>query len=250
MVTLCSAGSHSPLAPLSGRLVRSYGMSPSLRHVRRLLRTAPVVLAVDEVGRGAAAGPCSVGVLRLADPLTAPPAGLADSKTLSPSRRRTLAAAIESWSPVSVAHASPAEIDEWGISLALTLAFHRALTALSVPDSSVVLLDGSYDWANPKPALLLPDELVHAAPFRVETLVRGDASCTAIAAASIAAKVARDSLMDDLATRHPGYGWEKNKGYLSPSHVAGLRALGFSLEHRRSWSYEKVLPEGVRDGDQ
>jgi len=221
-------------------------MSPSLRHVRRLLDSSPVVLAVDEVGRGAAAGPCSVGVVRLAEPLPEPPKGLADSKTLSPSRRRALAAALESWLPVSVAHAAPAEIDEWGISLALTLAFRRALATLSVPESSVVLLDGSYDWANPKPALLLPAELVHAVSFRVETLVRGDASCTAIAAASIAAKVTRDSLMDDLAVQHPGYGWESNKGYLSQSHVAGLRTLGFSAEHRRSWSYGKVLPEGVR----
>lgn len=224
-------------------------MSPSLRHVRRLLRTAPVVLAVDEVGRGAAAGPASVGVLRLADPLPKPPAGLADSKTLSPSRRRALAVEVESWLPVAVAHASPAEVDEWGISLALTLAFRRALATLSVPESAVVLLDGSYDWANPKPTLLLPSELVHAVPLQVETMVRGDASCTAIAAASIVAKVVRDSLMDDLATRHPGYGWEKNKGYLSESHVAGLRALGFSTEHRRSWSYAKVLPQEPSETD-
>jgi ribonuclease HII len=214
-----------------------------------LLRAAPAVLAVDEVGRGAAAGPCSVGVLLLVDPIPTPPVGLADSKTLSPARRRALAVEVESWLPVSVAHSSPAEVDGWGISLALTLAFRRALASLSVPQSAVVLLDGSYDWANPKPALLLPPELVHHVSFQVETLVRGDALCTAIAAASIVAKVSRDSYMDDLAARHPGYGWERNKGYLSKSHVSGLRVLGFSTEHRRSWSYAKVFSHDLSGPD-
>lgn len=216
-------------------------MSPSLRHVRRLLRSFTAVLAVDEVGRGAAAGPCSVGVVCLVNPLPKPPAGLADSKTLSPSRRTALAAAVESWLPVSVAHASPAEIDEWGISLALTLAFRRALTTLFVPEDAIVLLDGSYDWVNPKASLFLPAELSQVVPFQVETMVRGDASCSAIAAASIVAKVVRDSLMDGLAGGHPMYGWESNKGYLSAQHAASIRNLGLSSEHRRSWSYEKVF---------
>jgi len=209
--------------------------------VRNLLRSAPAVLAVDEVGRGAAAGPCSVGVLFATPDLGKPPAGVADSKSLSPSRRSSLVAAIRSWAPVAVGHASSVEVDEFGISLALTLACRRAFTLLSPPPGTVVLLDGSYDWVNPSPSLLLPSVLAGAAVYPVSTLVRADATCAAVAAASIVAKVERDALMSSLAVEHPGYGWERNKGYLAPGHIEGIKLLGFSPHHRRSWSYAKVL---------
>jgi ribonuclease HII len=214
---------------------------PSLRLVRHLLKSYPAVLAVDEVGRGPAAGPCTVGVVLCLPALPAPPAGLADSKALTPIRRRNLIEPIRAWAPTAVAHATAAEVDEWGISLALTLAFRRALGLLPPHPTALVLLDGSYDWANPKPQLLLPPELCAAPPLAVRTLIRGDASCVAISAASVLAKETRDELMIGLDAKYPGYDLAANKGYLSPAHVKGLKTLGFSPCHRRSWSYERVL---------
>lgn len=215
---------------------------PSMRPVLDLLDDHTVVLAVDEVGRGAAAGPCSVGVVLCAPPLKPAPDGLADSKSLSATKRRVLVDPIKQWVPSAVGHASAREIDEWGLTTALTLAFHRALHVLPVPAPPAVLLDGSYDWVNPKPRLILPDELRGLSPLSVSTIVKGDQSCTAIAAASILAKVERDAMMIELDRDHPGYGWASNKGYLSAAHVDGLRTLGFSPQHRRSWSYGSASP--------
>ena len=206
--------------------------------VHALLAAHGAVLAVDEVGRGAAAGPCTVGVLLCTNPLPPTPAGLADSKLLSPATRQSLVPTISTWLPSAVGHATALEVDEWGISLALTLAFRRALALLAPPTDTVVLLDGSYDWVNTKNQLLLPPELQGADLLQVSTLVKGDLSCAAIAAASVLAKVSRDTMMLELAARYPNYGFESNMGYLTPAHAAGLKTHGFTPEHRRSWSYD------------
>lgn len=211
---------------------------PTMNAVHALLAAHGAVLAVDEVGRGAAAGPCTVGVLLCTDPLPPTPVGLADSKLLSPAARQSLVPTISTWLPSAVGHATAVEVDEWGISLALTLAFRRALASLTTPTDTVVLLDGSYDWANTKNQLLLPAELQGVDPLQVSTLVKGDLTCAAIAAASILAKVSRDAMMLDVAARYKDYGFESNMGYLTPAHVAGLKAHGFTAEHRRSWSYD------------
>jgi ribonuclease HII len=182
---------------------------------RRLLRVA----GVDEVGRGPLAGPVTAAAVIL-NPDAIPP-GLHDSKKLSAPRRNALAAALHRCAHVAVAHASVAEIDALNILNASHLAMRRALAALPVaPDFA--LIDGNR----------LPAGLPHAAA----TLVKGDARCLSIAAASIVAKVARDAIMSDLARDYPGYGWDANAGYPTRAHVAALNALGVSPHHRRSFA--------------
>jgi ribonuclease HII len=114
-----------------------------------------------------------------------------------------------------------------------------------------VLLDGSYDWiTRPAPALFDEDGSVADLeasydPPPVTVRVKADLACSSVAAASVLAKTTRDALMVDLAVRHPGYGWEVNKGYASPEHLAALRRLGPCTAHRRSWS----LPGAGVDAD-
>ena len=199
-----------------------------------------VVAGVDEVGRGSLAGPVAVGVVLTSPGAADPPAGVADSKALTARRREALAPAVRQWAlDCAVGWADPDEIDQWGIVAALRLAGLRALGELAgrgrVP--AVVVLDGSHNW------LAMPDDLLSGlggpdypppCPAPIRTRVKADTSCAVVAAASVIAKVARDEHMTKL--EDPGYGWASNKGYSSPQHVAGLKALGPSFAHRRSWS--------------
>lgn len=210
--------------------------APTRQLERELLDAGHTLVAgVDEVGRGALAGPVSVGVV-LVDAATGRlPRGLRDSKLLSPAAREELCEPVRRWATGSaVGHASPAEIDELGIIAALRLAGTRALGELAeqglVPD--VVLLDGVHDWLTP-PADLFAGLGPVVAPVR--TVVKGDLRCAAIAGASVLAKCERDDLMVDLGHRHPAYGWDGNKGYSAPGHLAALRELGPCDLHRRSW---------------
>jgi ribonuclease HII len=176
-----------------------------------------LVAGVDEVGRGPLAGPVTAAAVVL-DPARIPP-GLADSKTLSPARRQALAAQIHAQARVAIAHATVAEIEALNILRAAHLAMERAVAALGPVDH--VLVDGN----------LLPPGL----KGRAEALVRGDARCLSIAAASIVAKVARDAIMVDLAQQYPGYGWEVNAGYPTPAHLRALLDFGITPHHRRSF---------------
>ncbi|MDT0167007.1 ribonuclease HII [Actinotalea sp. AC32] len=208
---------------------------PDLRHERALLRSgARVVVGMDEVGRGALAGPVSVGAVAVDLMTRTCPSGVADSKLLTPGARRRLLPALGRWGVArAVGHASPAEIDQVGIVAALRLAGGRALAALGVaPD--VVLLDGSHDWLSPP---LQPDLFaeVPEVGFAVRTRVKADQRCASVAAASVLAKCERDDLMVALDAAHPEYGWCGNKGYGAPEHVEALRRLGPCPEHRRSW---------------
>ncbi len=204
---------------------------------------ARLVAGIDEVGRGALAGPVSVGVAVLTR-CTTWPAGLADSKELSPTAREAIATAIPDFGVGrAVGHASPAEIDERGIVAALRLAGMRALASLAddgiVPDA--ILLDGRHDWLTPPAADLFADDADATALAPVTMVVKGDRLCASIAAASIVAKVERDALMREAHVSHPAYGWEGNKGYGSAGHLAALREIGPSPLHRVSWK----LPERV-----
>ena len=195
---------------------------PTLGVERALLRRdVDVVAGVDEVGRGALAGPVSVGVVAVTHGIRPAPLGLFDSKALSDRARRSLAPRIRSWaSATAVGHAQPDEIDRLGIMGALRLAFDRALSELTlVPE--VIVLDGSVDYTDQSIPVVLR--------------VKGDVHCSTVAAASVIAKVARDDVMDGLALAHPAYAWHRNKGYGTPVHVAALEALGVSPHHRRSW---------------
>jgi len=220
--------------------------APSLRLERRLLRTHGTLVAIDEVGRGALAGPVFCGAVLLDADTPAHPRGLRDSKLLSARRRSELAPLAASWArSASTGSASALEVDRLGILRALRLAALRAVGALAGDvRPGVVLLDGPLDWITPDPGVPGEDftELTGLAlPVPpVVTRVRGDRTCASLSAASVVAKVARDGAMDRLAAAHPGYAWERNKGYASPAHVDGLRRLGPCAEHRRSWSLPGV----------
>ncbi|MFC5723675.1 ribonuclease HII [Streptomyces gamaensis] len=202
---------------------------PPTHSVERSLRAttgAKVVAGVDEVGRGAWAGP--VTVCAAVTGLRRPPAGLTDSKLLTPRRRLALLEELEEWVTAhALGHASPQEIDDLGMTAALRLAATRALEGLPVrPDA--VILDGKHDYLG--------------APWRVRTVIKGDQSCVAVAAASVIAKVRRDALMAELGADHADFGFADNAGYPSPVHRAALEALGPTPHHRLSWSYLDALP--------
>ena len=101
---------------------------------------------------------------------------------------------------------------------------------------SVVLLDGKRDWLNAQPPHLVDVEFAFVAVPPVVTRVKADRYCASVAAASVLAKVRRDSLLDELAQRYPGYGWEHNKGYVTAAHREAIARMGLTPEHRRSWN--------------
>lgn len=216
---------------------RSTGVT--LRVERSLLREgARRVAGMDEVGRGALAGPVTVGVVVIDAGTPAGPAGVRDSKLLSARQRQVLVEPIRRWcAGWGVGHASADEIDAAGIMEALRLAGRRALTqAHARVDGEIdtVLLDGSHDWlsAAGQPTLFDDD---WRAP-RTVTKVKADLTCMAVAAASILAKTERDELMAGLHSEYPDFGWDANKGYSSPQHIEALRSVGPSAQHRTSWS--------------
>ena len=209
-------------------------MAPSLRVERSLLsRRCTRLACIDEVGRGALAGPVTVGVVVLDQSVRPAPEGVRDSKLVPAAQREALVPRIEAWcASHAVAHATNDEIDAVGIIGALRMAGMRAL-ALIDPPADLVLLDGSHDWLTAPPATLFDSE--HAPTPPVVTRVKADLDCTGVAAASILAKVARDSLMSEAASRHPAFGWDRNKGYASAEHRAALRVCGPTPLHRVSW---------------
>jgi ribonuclease HII len=232
--------------------------APSLRYERELLRSRGVrwLASVDEVGRGALGGPVTVGVVLVDLDTPSAPAGVRDSKLLTPAARVRLAPRLRRWAPAwAVAHASAEEIDAVGILRALRLAGERAFAELPVrPDH--VLLDGSYDWLSRPAATLFDDDGTPSDPDRegapppVTVKVKADMTCSSVAAASVLAKTTRDALMVELAGRFPAYGWDVNKGYASPEHLDALRRLGPCELHRRSWAIP-AGPDGLpADDDQ
>ncbi|MCC7077851.1 MAG: ribonuclease HII [Acidimicrobiia bacterium] len=186
------------------------------------------IVGVDEVGRGAWAGPVSAGVA-----LWTPQdrtQGVRDSKLLPPEARAAVATRLAARVPHGVGHAWPAEIDQLGMTSALRLAVMRALAALerdhgAVPDAAV--MDGSYDFlAGVCPARCLP---------------KADLRCRSVATASVLAKVVRDRMMVELAASHPAYDFASNKGYPSPQHRHALALHGPTEIHRRSWAPMRAL---------
>ncbi len=239
---------------------------PDLRYERSLLRGgARVVVGMDEVGRGALAGPVSVGAVAVDLTTRTCPRGVADSKLLTAAARERLRPALLRWGVArAVGHAGPAEIDAMGIIAALRLAGTRALELLGV-EVDLVLLDGSHDWLTP-PAqgeLFEPEVSAFEIPSsgsgvlggvprvpRVQTKVKADRACASVAAASVLAKCERDALMVGLADDHPAYGWDENKGYGAPGHLDALRLLGPSPVHRRSWRLPGTGDASVLDPDE
>ena len=191
---------------------------------------ASCLLAYDEVGRGAGCGPVVIGLVVLHPPVTAHPAGLADSKTLSPRQRDALVGPVRSWvAGHALGEASAAEVDALGILAALRLAVQRGyeqiLTAGHAPD--VALVDGDIDFL----------EGVLPASCQTVTQPKADRDCASVAAASVLAKEHRDALMREMHVRYPGYGLDRNAGYPTPAHKQAVRDQGLSPEHRRSWTW-------------
>ena len=176
------------------------------------------IAGVDEVGRGCLAGPVMAGAVVL-DP-GHHIAGLRDSKVLSAAQRERLCQSIMrhalGW---SVSAVEPADIDRLNIHRASLQAMRRAVLAL-VPLPDLVLVD----------AFRIPD-----LPMAQRGVVHGDARCSAIAAASIVAKVLRDRLMADLHEADPRYGFDRHKGYATPEHLRAVARYGYSAAHRRSF---------------
>lgn len=213
-------------------------VEPRLTLERRLLREHSVVIACDEVGRGALAGPVAVGaaVVTPADARRRIPQGLRDSKLVPEPRRAEVAARAAQWVSVSaVGWASSVEIDEIGIMRALGLATVRALAELRAqgvaPEEAIVILDGNYDYITP----------AGATGLTVRPVIKADRDCASAAAASVIAKVARDALMTGLHDELPAYRWASNKGYASPEHREAIREHGISRHHRASWAIAPTL---------
>lgn len=210
---------------------------PTLELERELFSAGVRTLAsVDEVGRGALAGPVTVGVVVLTTECRQPPPGIRDSKLLSAARRQALVEPIITWASAhAVASATSAEVDQLGIIGALRRAGTRALTALHASGVSpdLVLLDGSHDWLTSDS--LFEDSSGYLSP-PVRTQVKGDLTCASVAAASVLAKVDRDAQMQELDLRFPEYGWAGNKGYGAPGHQKAIREHGVTEFHRVSWN--------------
>lgn len=227
--------------------------APTLEHERAWAVSSGYKLlgAADEVGRGALAGPVSVGYVVI-DPRTCTELpGVKDSKLLSAETRHALVPQIKEWAAGwGVGHASAAEIDGIGLVPALRLAGLRAYTA-STARAEAVLLDGNLDWlsATKQPTLLdslMPGfgepEDIDGLLVPVRTLIKGDLLALSIAAASILAKVERDELLDGYDSAHPAYGWIQNKGYGTAAHRAGILAHGASEYHRKTWQLTPKPP--------
>jgi ribonuclease HII len=221
--------------------------TPNLSEEHRLRRGGHSwVAGMDEVGRGAWAGPVTVGVAMVAPKATkrSLPPWLRDSKQLSEARRESIFVSVGEWClDWSVGHATPEECDVWGMRIALRLAARRALAGLAHPPEAL-LVDGPLDLVSTPDPGHGPEEPEFTGS--VHPVVGGDARCASVAAASVLAKVVRDRLMREEAEHFPAYEFERNKGYPSPTHQMALRGYGLSSIHRRTWSYAGDLP--WRDG--
>ncbi|XCB29774.1 ribonuclease HII [Arcanobacterium hippocoleae] len=203
-----------------------------------------ILAGVDEVGRGSLAGPVSVGIV-LINAATGDdfPQQLRDSKQISARIRESLAAPCREWGLASaVGSASANQINQHGIIQGLQLAAADAIAQLSSQGYKIdgVLLDGSHNWWS-NPGLFNHGTQLPEVP--VKTVVKGDAQCAVVAAASVIAKVCRDHYMEEIAEQYPQYDWVHNKGYSSAKHIAALSKYGVSEYHRTSWK----LP-GINSG--
>ncbi len=203
-------------------------MGPTLRLERKFWEAGDqVVVGIDEVGRGAWAGPVTVAAVV---PAPEHVRGVRDSKELTRPEREKAARAVRRWARgIGIGHATYFECDELGMTEALRIAATRALAQLDaqgfVPDR--IVLDGNHDYLK--------------MPTKVTTVIKGDAKCLAVAAASCVAKVSRDHLMMEEAEHYPPYDFESNVGYPAPAHKLALAGYGPSAIHRRSWIFMDSL---------
>ncbi len=181
------------------------------------------IAGIDEVGRGPLAGPVTVAAVILKPHWFA--AGLNDSKQVTPHRREELAEKIHAEAEdVSIVSLSPEEIDERNIYEATLCAMYEAVKRLTVRPEAVI---------------------VDAMPLHFDvptiSLIHGDARSASVAAASIAAKVYRDHLMDEYDKIYPGYGFARNKGYGTAEHIEAIRRQGITPIHRKSFDPVRTM---------
>ena len=220
---------------------------PSLNLERELwAQGARFIIGMDEVGRGAIAGPVAVGVALLDAQdqrvETAWPGNLKDSKLLSEKARKDILTPVQTWvSGFAVGMATANEIDTKGIVQALALSAGRALDSLLqdaslrqaiARDGAIIILDGSHNWLGAK-----------ASGIPVIVRTKADRDCVSVAAASVISKVERDNLMIALASSFGEYGFDGHKGYASEAHIQAIRTVGPSSEHRHTW-LTKILGDG------
>ncbi|WP_285496282.1 ribonuclease HII [Actinomadura sp. NBRC 104425] len=211
-----------------------------IEHELRTALGARRIAGVDEVGRGAWAGPVVVcaAVTDLSPPPELPGRGgrtvrLTDSKLLSAAHREAFAEVLPGWlTAYAFGSSAPEEIDEVGMTEALRRAAVRALEALPEPPDAVIL-DGKHDYIGPASG---------GCRWRVRCEIKADQRSVTVAAASVLAKVHRDRLMAVLDAQFPGYGFADGAGYPSPAHQKALEESGPTPHHRLSWSYMDELP--------
>ena len=199
--------------------------NPDLHYESNLWMYYKHIAGLDEAGRGALAGPVAVGAVVLPCDeetlLLQALAGVRDSKQMTPLARESLAPRIKevalAW---SVAFASAKEIDRLGIVPATRIAAMRALRNLSIMPHYLLT-----DFHLELPQLELPQT----------SIVKGDAHCLSIAAASVLAKTTRDELMHELDSQYPNYGLGKHKGYGTQLHRSAMKRLGYSSIHRKTF---------------
>ncbi|WP_217134766.1 ribonuclease HII [Leucobacter chinensis] len=197
------------------------------------------VIGLDEAGRGAIAGPVSVGAHVVQRGTTSFPEGLRDSKLLSEARREWIFPTVLEWGIGAVGYGQPGDIDEHGITAMLGRAGRDAL--LSVHEQGIdvrkclIVVDGSHDW--------LSEALLQ--PLHVVTRVGADRQHASVAAASLRAKVERDRLMLAAHESLPHYAWNKNKGYGAAAHYDGIRQHGLTSQHRASWINPATIERAV-----
>ncbi len=203
------------------------------------------MIGLDEVGRGCLAGPvvaCAVVLPNIGKRLSKALELLNDSKQVSPENRAKLATHLRKCTKYGIGSASVEEIDRINIYYASLLAMRRAVEALVLEhplddEAPVLVLDGKAK---------IPDIVYKQLP-----VVGGDAQSASVAAASIIAKVHRDSFMIELSKELPHYGWHSNKGYRCNTHVEGIGSHGITIWHRRTflrkYGYPFDGPEEIED---
>lgn len=202
---------------------------PTLKIERKLWKQGYYcVCGLDEVGRGAFAGPVVAGAVIFKKSIKLPE-GIADSKLLTPKKRENLELKIKNkalcW---AIGEISVREINKYGIGKATQMAFRKAIKNLSVK-AEFVLIDAFY--------------IKHFNRKRQKPVKNGDKTCVSISAASIIAKVYRDNLMVRLDKKYPQYGFKHHKGYGTLEHRKALKRYGFSKIHRKSFNLKKFLSQ-------
>lgn len=206
----------------------------------------PVIVGIDEVGRGCWAGPLVAAAVALTEAsrlrLEVEPIGLRDSKKLSRKQREHLDGLIRSQvKTIGVGWVSPGEIDELGLTTSVQLAMLRAMKNLLgvCRDYDVIIIDGNYNFLTcdgvDMSKLTDWEDLKNLVFHNVQTMVRADDIVPAASAASIIAKVTRDKYMREIAVKYPGYGFESHVGYGTAKHIAALKKFGTTNLHRKSY---------------